>query len=56
MADTVIENLITQLSFEVDDEQLDKFDDFIVYTYSGDDPVASINPPTPGNPQNPSCP
>jgi len=29
MADTVIENLITQLSFEIDEEKLEKFDEFI---------------------------
>jgi len=29
MADTVIENLITKLSFDVDDEKLEKFDDFL---------------------------
>lgn len=29
MADTVIENLITQLSFDVDDGELEKFDEFL---------------------------
>lgn len=29
MADTVIENLITKLSFEFDDDKLNKFDDFL---------------------------